>query len=216
MDIAVAARKSPLSQAQFKEVQQELAVHHPEISLTACFVETIGDLDKTTSLKNLEKTDFFTKEIDALVLLGECRIGVHSAKDLPDPLPPGLVIAALTVGKDPSDALVMRPEESLESLPAGAKIATSSYRREVTVNALLKDCIFMDLRGTIEERLALLDTGEADGVVVAEAALIRLDLLHLNRVILPGETVPLQGQLAIVVREDDYQMHQLFQCLDSR
>lgn len=214
--IITAARKSPLSQAQFAEVQRELAIYHPQILLHPYFVETTGDIDKRTSLRGLRKTDFFTKEIDNLLLEGKCLAAIHSAKDLPEPMPSGLAIAALTKGVDASDALVLRPGESLASLPSGARIATSSERREAAVSSLRQDLCYIDLRGTIGDRLAKLESGEADGVVVAEAALIRLGLTHLNRIALPGETTPLQGQLAIVVRANDSFLLELFKCLDSR
>jgi len=96
-------------------------------------------------------------------------------------------------------------------LPHGAVIATSSSRREDVVKQLRNDLVFIDLRGTIQERLAKLNEG-VDGIVVAEAALIRLKLTHLNRLFLPGETSPGQGKLAFVARADDLE---LLQCLAS-
>jgi hydroxymethylbilane synthase len=199
----VGARSSPLSRAQFEEVRQEMR----HIKMQPLWIETVGDKDRTTSLRTLEKTDFFTRELDEMLLRGEIDAAIHSAKDLPDPLPTGLVIAALTRGVDPRDSLVLREGESLRPK---AVIATSSERREEAVKQLCPDAHFIDLRGTIGERLAKLQEGKADGVVVAEAALIRLGLTHLNRVILPHETVPLQGRLAIVVRKCDHKMRQLF------
>lgn len=206
-EIPVAARASKLSRAQFQEVANAL----PHISFTPVFVETSGDLDLKTSLRSLGKSDFFTKEVDALLLSGVCRIAIHSAKDLPDPLPKGLALIALTAGVDPADALVLREGEALETLPSGARIGTSCERREKSVLALRSDLQCVDIRGTIERRLELLDTGEVDGVVMAEAALIRLGLTHRNRMRLEGETAPLQGKLAIVAREEDLEMRQLFQ-----
>ena len=139
------------------------------------------------------------------------RLGIHSAKDLPDPMPVGLCIAAITQGVDPRDVLVLREGETLWGLESGAWIATSSERREEAVRSLRADLCFKDLRGTIAERLRLLETRAADGVVIAEAALIRLHLTHLNRLYLPGPTVEGQGKLAIVCREEDTEMRQLWQ-----
>jgi len=214
--IVVGARGSPLSCAQVQEVQEALRLLDSSVALHPIFVETLGDRDQVTSLRSLEKTDFFTREIDALQLSGGCRISIHSAKDLPDPLPNGLIVAALTRGLDPSDALVLREGASLESLPPFAKIATSSERREKNVKALRSDLECVDIRGNIQERLALLGEGVVDGVVVAEAALIRLNLTQLTRLTLPGERPQHQGQLAIVVREGDREMMHLFQPLDVR
>ena len=174
------------------------------------WVETTGDLDRKTSLRNLERNDFFTKELDEMLLKGEIRAAIHSAKDLPDPLANGLVIVALTESIDARDSLVFRDGDKLETLPRNAKIATSSARREETVRTLRADLSFVDVRGNIGERLSLLETGVVDGVVVAEAALIRLQLQHLNRVFLPGETAQNQGRLAIVARSGDYEMQRLF------
>ena len=212
-NIKVAARASALSRAQVIEVQRELSLYHPEYILESTFVQTTGDKDQKTSLRTLERSDFFTKEVDELVLQHTCRIAIHSAKDLPETPVPGLCTIWITKGLDPADVLVLRPEMSLQNLPAGAIMATSSERRELAVNALRPDLKFMDLRGTIEQRLSLLDTGQADGIVVAEAALIRLGLTHLNRVRLPGSAVNGQGQLAIVALEDDNEMKELFSCL---
>ncbi len=211
--LKVAARSSVLSRAQVQEVLQELRQFHPHIEFDTNWVETTGDRDLNTSLRTLEKTDFFTKEIDALLLSGKCRLAIHSAKDLPEPLPQGLIVVALTQGLDPSDVIVLRDGDTL--FPA-AKIGTSSARREQNILALRSDLICVDIRGTILQRLALLDTGIVDGVVMAEAALIRLNLTQRNRIPLPGERAALQGQLAIVALETDVEMKNLFHCLDVR
>lgn len=211
--ISVAARASPLSRAQAAEVQALL----PDVQFSMTFVQTIGDLDRKTSLRDLGKTDFFTHEIDALLLEGKARAAIHSAKDLPDPLPEGLSLAALSAGVDPRDALVLRPGESLLDLSDGACIATSSERREAAVKKLRSGLRFCDLRGTIQERLEKLNTGEVDGIVVAEAAIVRLGLGgHLNRWFLPGSVAEHQGRLAIVVRQGDEEAAKLFRPIDAR
>lgn len=216
LSIKAAARDSLLSRAQVREIEDAMRQQRPQVNFDIVFLKTQGDKDLQTSLRTLDKTDFFTKEIDEGLLQGIYDIGIHSAKDLPDPLPKGLVVIALTSGLNPADALVLRPGESLQNLLPGAKIATSSERREQVVKGLRQDLTFMDLRGTIHQRLAKLETGEADGVVVAEAALVRLNLTHLNRILLPGETAPLQGKLAIVSREGDERLGQLFSVIDAR
>lgn len=215
-ELLVGARSSPLSLTQVDEILSHLHRYHPNVQFKLNAVKTLGDLDRHTSLRDLNKTDFFTKEIDMMLLSGECRIAIHSAKDLPDPLPKGLKIIALTVGIDSSDSLVLREGQQLRDLPPGAVIATSSTRREEAVKLLKDDLAFTDIRGTISERLSALEHGNVFGVVIAEAALIRLKLTHLNRVRLPGSTVPMQGQLAIVARADDQEMESLFAPLDSR
>jgi hydroxymethylbilane synthase len=206
-EITVAARGSQLSRRQVEEVYTALKKIYPHILFKVVYVVTTGDRDKITSLRNLERTDFFTREIDQMLLNKECRIAIHSAKDLPHPLPQGLFLAALTRGVDPADSLVLREQESL---PSHGIVATSSERREACVRQLFPQVHFVDIRGTIEERLAKLDSREVDGVVIAEAALIRLGWTHRHRICLPGETALHQGRLAIVAREEDEEMRQLF------
>jgi hydroxymethylbilane synthase len=214
--LSVGARPSPLSRAQVKEILEALQEHHPYVCFNIHYLSTVGDRDQKTSLRTLGRTDFFTKDIDEWVLEGPNRLGIHSAKDLPSTLAAGLALFCLTRGLDSSDTLVLRPRETLSSLAAGARIATSSIRREEMVRQLRNDLSFCDLRGTIEERLSKLETGEADGVVIAEAALIRLRLTYLNRIRLPGPTVEGQGQLAVVGRQEDQDIKYLFACLDVK
>ena len=170
-------------------------------------MKTKGDRDQARSLRDLDKTNFFTKELDDALLEGLCDVAIHSAKDLPDPLPSGVEIIALTKGVDSSDSLVLREGEELKP---GMEIATSSYKREENVAKLQEGLCFVDIRGTIRERLDRLYQKRVDGVVIAEAALIRLGLTHLNRITLPGKTAPLQGRLAILARVGDETMRQLF------
>lgn len=214
--ITVGARASKLSQAQVCEVLQLLNQFYSEIAFEVLLVDTSGDKDLNTSLRTMDKTDFFTREIDDLILKGMCRVGIHSAKDLPDPLRTGLKRIALTKGIDPSDVLVLRPGEQVNTLPPGSLIATSSERREAQVKALRSDFCFKDIRGTIEQRLSQLDSKKVDGVVIAEAALIRLGLIDLNRIKLPGTTALFQGQLAVVALQDDVEMQTLFACIDGK
>ena len=215
LGITVGARSSMLSQAQVKEVYEEIKLYHPFIEFHPIFLETTGDRDLNLSLRTMDKTDFFTKEIDALQLSGGCRLSIHSAKDLPDPLPQGLRIVALTRGVDSSDAFVLREKENIEDLPLNARVGTSSVRREKAVKSLRSDLICVDIRGSIDRRLSLLDNCDIDALVMAEAALIRLQLTHRHRIKLSSETAALQGQLAILSRIDDQEMQKLFACIDS-
>ncbi len=215
-EITVGARGSPLSCAQVQEVYDELLKFHPHVIFQPIWVETTGDRDLKTSLASLDKTDFFTKEVDALQLAGGCRISIHSAKDLPDPLSRGLTLIALTRGLDPSDALVLRTGDTLATLPPHARIGTSSIRRQHVIHELRSDLRCVDIRGTIGRRLALLDQGEIDGVIIAEAALMRLGLTDRPRIQLTGETAKHQGRLAVLAREEDVEMKQLFACIDEK
>lgn len=211
LNVSVGARGSPLSRAQIEEVLQELRLYHPECSFQPFWVETIGDKDQKTSLKTLGNTDFFTKEIDEAQSAGHFRISIHSAKDLPAPLKQGLTVAALTKGLDPEDVLVIR-----DHLPKNPIIATSSIRREFEIRRCYPDAQIVDIRGNIGQRLAILDSKEVDGVVMAKCALMRLGITDRPCIALDGEVHPLQGRLAVIARADDDEMLKLFSCIDHR
>lgn len=210
--ISVAARDSALSRAQVEEVLLAIRNHDPEIDFSVTWMKTTGDLDQTSSLLDKEKTDFFTKEVDEAILSGRCQIAIHSAKDLPDPIHPNLQVLAYTKGVDPSDVLVFRKGESLSSLAPFSKVGTSSTRRQENVLALKPDLSLVDIRGTIDKRLALLDEGKVDALVMAKAALIRLKIIR-DTQILPGPLSPMQGRLAILARKDDFEMKNIFEVL---
>lgn len=205
--ILTGARDSSLSRAQVAEIQRMIG---KKLELVPVWIKTSGDKDKATSLRTMGKTDFFTKELDEMLLAGKIRVAIHSAKDLPEPLPNGLTRVLLTKSIDPRDCIVFLEDKSFDSLPKGAVIATSSIRREEIVRALRSDLRFVDVRGTIQERLSLLEQNVVDGVVVAEAALIRLKLTHLNRFMLHGETAMHQGSLAVIARNGDFEIQEIF------
>lgn len=210
--ISVAARDSPLSRAQVDEVLLELRQYHPKIQFSVKWMKTTGDLDQISSLLDKEKTDFFTKEVDEAVLSGECQIAIHSAKDLPEVISPHLTVIAYTKGVDSSDVLVFRKGESLHSLPPYSKVGTSSLRRQENLAALRWDLYSVDIRGTIDKRLSLLDEGKVDALIMAKAALIRLKITR-DCQILPGPISPMQGRLAIVAKKEDQEMKKIFSVL---
>lgn len=214
--IKIAARDSKLSQRQIEEVIEKILQIDSTLSFHIDLVKTKGDLDQITSLRSLGKTDFFTKEVDQMILEHQCDVAIHSAKDLPNPIPKGLVVAAITKGIDPRDTLIMREEDTFFSLSSGSMIATSSLRREEMINRYRTDLQFIDLRGAIQQRIDLIYDRKADGVVVAEAALIRLNLTHINRFIFPDSTDNLQGKLAILIRENHHQMVSFFKKVHGR
>jgi len=215
MEIRVGARGSPLSKIQTKEVLSELQRFHPYVRFSPSWITTTGDKDLSTPLWKAQ-IDFFTKEIDEKQLRGNFRISIHSAKDLPSSIPEGLEIVAITKGVSSYDSLVMAQEMSVQTLPKNARIGTSSKRREAAIKALRSDLQTIDIRGSIQERLLLLENSSIDGLVIAEAALIRLKLTCLNRIFLEHEPEPLQGKLAIIARKEDNEMRTLFSCIDAR
>ncbi len=205
--LTVGARGSPLSRAQVWEVHRELRQYYPLIEFRPTWVVTRGDRDKLFPLSLLkDKTNFFTQEIDELQLQGAFRIAIHSAKDLPEPLEEGLKIVALTEGVDSSDVVVYNGN----TIRFGGRIGTSSLRRRESLLQWRPDLCCIDIRGTIEERLEQLDKAQFDGVVMAEAALIRLSLTHRQRVTLQGGSTPYQGRLAVLALKTDQAMEVLF------
>lgn len=213
--IKVASRASRLARLQVEEFFKELTLHHPAISYEALYLETVGDRDQTSSLKEMERSDFFTREIDQMLLRGEVQLAIHSAKDLPDPLPHGLKLVAVTQGVDPSDVLVVRSGSSLSELPQGAVVGSSSTRRDQLLLQLRPDLTIREIRGTIDRRLEQLDEGLFDALVMAKAALIRLGIDR-PTIELQGPTAPLQGRLAAVARADDLEMQRLCVLVDRR
>jgi len=214
--IITACRASPLSKKGAEEVLQLIRSLDEFIFFDLLLQKTYGDKDLKTCLKDMPKNDFFTKEIDELLVSKRARIAIHSAKDLPIPLPKGLYLAALTESIAPEDLLVLRDGDSLESLRKGALIGTSSIRREKQIHILRPDLICTSIRGTIEKRLEQLFQQTVDGLVIAKAALLRLNLLHLNHILLPPPYARYQGRLAVVTRDDDEEMIELFKKIDQK
>lgn len=215
MQLVVGARSSMLSQEQLWEVWKELVIHHPQVVFQPLFISTSGDLDRTTPLWKVAQSDFFTREIDQQLLQGKIRLAIHSAKDLPSPLPQGLDVVALTKGVDARDSIVMPESMTVHTLPEGAKIGCSSKRRESIIKSLRSDFVPVDIRGTILERLQLLHEQQVDALIMAQAAIIRLRLC-VNHHVLSHPTEPGQGRLAIVARSHDVEMKELFSCLNIR
>ena len=214
--IDVGARSSKLSIKQIEEVVEAISYHHPYLRFRCFSCKTVGDKDQKTSLRELEKTNFFTKEIDQWLLNKKIRIGVHSAKDLPDPLPEGLEVVAITAPLDSKDVIVFNSDIDLKKLPPDLKIATSSLNREKNVKNQLPQAQTVDLRGAIDQRIQQVIDRKVEGVVIAKVALMRLGYKNLNMLELTGETTPMQGSLAIVARKNDLEMKELFKVIDFR
>lgn len=210
--IRIASRTSRLALIQVEEVMKNL----PQVNYTVIKTDSMGDKDKQRSLLSGVPSDFFTREIDNMLLAEEADIAVHSAKDLPYPLPDGLMVVALLPAIDQSDALVTASGLPPEKLPAGSHIGTSSPLRKKEMEAYYPHLKIVSVRGTIEERIAQADNGFMDGVIVATCALIRLKLEYRIAAVLPFKTNPLQGHLAVVARSNRSDMVALFSTLDCR
>lgn len=190
--------------------------HFPELKYAIIPVLSYGDKHKEISLFHNSDTDFFTRELDLALLNGGSDIAIHSAKDLPYPLPEGLEVISLLESTDKTDALVTRENMMLNELAPFARIGTSSLSRKNELLKLRNDLEIVSIRGTIEERIRLTDNGQLDGVIVATCALKRLNLEHRISEILPFKTHPLQGNIAIVARADDRKAKGVFNKIDIR
>jgi len=211
-NLKVISRQSPLALLQVKEVFG----FFPEINYELIKLESFGDKNKQISLLNNPPADIFTRELDEALLTNEADIAIHSAKDLPYPIPAGLEIIALFDAFDQTDSLVSRQNLTLRSLPTGARIGTSSPTRKKELLAIRPDVEVVSIRGTIQERITQVDSGFIDALIVATCALKRLNLSQHIAEVLPFETHPLQGNLAIVARENRTDLKILFAEKDIR
>lgn len=212
-------RKSPLALRQAEEIIGYLRKIGVEINVNIVGIDTAGDKDRVTAISDIEGTDFFTREIEEALLSGKVDFAVHSAKDLPDKIPGGLYIAAITESADPYDALVSRDNLSIKDLPKGAKVAVSSMRRKMQLKSFRDDFKIVDIRGNIGERLKKFDGSDLDAIVIAACALKRLGLENRITERLPFEILkphPLQGSLAVETRQDDLEVIGLFAKTDAR
>ncbi|CAI8324319.1 MAG: Porphobilinogen deaminase [Acidimicrobiaceae bacterium] len=186
----------------------------PGIELETVVVSTAGDRDKKTSIQELGGQGVFVTDVQSVVLSGEADIAVHSAKDLPAKTNPGLVLASVPERADPRDALVGC---IWNDLPKGASIATGSIRRRSHLSHLRPDLKFQELRGNIETRLLRVD--DVDAIVVAKAALDRLDLNPEQMDALPiSILLPQvgQGALAIECRDEDFEVIQILKEIEDQ
>lgn len=186
------------SKLAIKQVE-EFINYFPDEKFEIVFFDTTGDIDKIKPISSIEGWDFFTDKIDKALLEGRIDLALHSAKDLPDRLPNGLIVAFMTKSICPYDVLV-----APKGLSYGARVGVSSKRRKEQIKEWRPDLKILDIRGNIDERLEKLDSGSYDAIVVAEAGLIRLGLQHRITQRLPFQIHPLQGRLAVVVRSSDY------------
>jgi hydroxymethylbilane synthase len=225
----VGTRRSALALKQAGEAIAMLKRLRPDFQYEIIGIDTYGDKDKTTPISAMEGTDFFTRELDRAILRNEIDLAIHSAKDLADIIPDGLHVAAMTGSADPHDALVSKDNLKLSELPHGARIGTSSARRKEQLKRYRPDFEIVDIRGTIEERLALLDNYELrvtsyglrnmDAIVIAACGLVRLGLEERITERIPLDILqphPLQGSLAVMVRQDDPELSEIVSKIDTR
>lgn len=203
--VTVATRKSALALAQAR-AWMELLRQHAKVETRELHVVTTGDKIQDRPLNEVGGKGLFLKEIEEALLAGEADLAIHSLKDVPASLAPGLAIGCVPVREDARDAIKTRTGCRFEELPSGAKVGTSSLRRTLQLRAVRPDLEYVPLRGNIDTRLRRCDEGVVDAVVLAHAGLRRLGRDAEITQLLPVEVcLPAvgQGALGIEIRADD-------------
>jgi hydroxymethylbilane synthase len=218
--IRLGSRGSMLAIAQSTWVQQQLMRHHRDLEVEFTVIKTSGDRFIDRPIANVGGKGVFTKEIEEALLANQIDIAVHSMKDLPTELAPGLTIAAVPEREDARDVLVTRNHCALGELPSGARIGTSSLRRRAQLLYRRKDLHVTPIRGNVDTRLKKLDSAEVDALIMAAAGLKRIGREERIGEYLPDAicvSAVAQGALAIETREEDVFTRELLRLLhDSR
>ena len=216
--LRIATRKSPLALWQTEHVADRLRAAHPGLVVELVPMSTRGDEVLDRSLAAIGGKGLFLKELELAMQRGDADCAVHSLKDVPMQLEPGFTLAAILARADHADAFVSNHFDGIAALPAGARVGTSSLRRQAQLRALRPDLQLRDLRGNVNTRLAKLDAGEYDAIVLACAGLQRLGFDARIRARLDAPhwlPAPAQGAIAIECRGDDAAIVALCAALDD-
>jgi len=207
--LRIGTRASLLAVTQSTSIKNQIESAHPQVRVELVKITTKGDRILDVPLAKVGGKGLFVKEIEDALLAGEVDLAVHSMKDVPTELPEGLHIGIIPVREVPQDAFVSVKYPSLEALPPGAIVGTSSLRRRSQLAAQRPDLNITDLRGNIDTRLRKLDEGIFDAIILAGAGLNRLGLQQRITVLLdPAQMLPAisQGALGIELRRDDTEL----------
>jgi hydroxymethylbilane synthase len=205
-NLKIATRQSPLALWQAEFVKAQLQQRYPALAVELVTFTTRGDKILDSSLSKIGGKGLFVKELEHALLEGVADIAVHSMKDVPMEFPQGLGLCVICEREDPRDAFVSARYKNLDALPPGARVGTSSLRRQCQLKQVRPDLQIKDLRGNVQTRLAKLDAGEFDAIILAAAGLIRLGLQEriteyfADTILLPAGG---QGAVGIEVRCTD-------------
>jgi hydroxymethylbilane synthase len=216
MNVRLGTRGSRLALVQCEQVAAALRAHGARVEVVV--IRTSGDRLAQVALADFGGKALFVKEIEEALLASQVDVGVHSLKDMPAALPAGLVLAAFPAREDPADVLLTRGPGGWDGLPRGARVGTSSLRRQALVLARRPDLRPEPIRGNVETRIEKLGVGACDATILAAAGLRRLGLAPPHLTALPVEEfVPAVGQgiLAVEAREADREVLELLQRLDD-
>lgn len=216
--LRIATRKSALALWQAEHVAALLRQQHPDVRVELVPMSTRGDEILDQPLATIGGKGLFLKELEVAMLEGRADLAVHSLKDVPSQLEPGFVLPAILPRADAADAFVCNDHTDLMTLPHGARVGTSSLRRQAQLRALRPDLLLLDLRGNVGTRLGKLDAGDYDAIVLACAGLERLGLASRIRARLAApDWLPAPGQAAIAIeaREGQSAVLALLAALDD-
>ena len=214
--VRVGTRGSRLALIQTELTLAVLGEAHPDVRFEVVTVTTQGDANQTAPLAGMG-LGVFVKEIERRLETGEIDMAVHSLKDMPTVLPPGMALGAVLERADPRDALVSHLGKTLEDFPAGAKIGTSSPRRQAQIAERRPDLEIVPIRGNVDTRLRKAAGEECDGTVIAVAGLDRMGMSEvITEYLSPEEFVPPPGQgaMAVEIRDDDERTAELVASAD--
>ncbi|AVX11771.1 hydroxymethylbilane synthase [Stutzerimonas stutzeri] len=216
-EIRIATRKSALALWQAEYVKARLEASHPGLKVSLVPMVSRGDKLLDAPLAKIGGKGLFVKELETALLENEADIAVHSMKDVPMEFPEGLGLYCICEREDPRDAFVSNRFDSLDALPPGSVVGTSSLRRQAQLLARRPDLKIQFLRGNVNTRLAKLDAGEYDAIILAAAGLIRLGFgERIRSSIGVDESLPAGGQGAVGIecRTGDSEVHALLSCLN--
>ena len=214
--LRIATRESPLALWQAEYVKSKLEQAHPGLKVELLGMKTRGDVILDTPLAKVGGKGLFVKELEVAMLEKRADIAVHSMKDVPVEFPEGLGLVVICEREDPRDAFVSNEYASVDDLPVGAVVGTCSLRRQAQLKARRPDLKIVNLRGNVNSRLAKLDDGKFEAIILAAAGLKRLGFeSRIRRAMPPEESLPAVGQGAVGIecRLDDQRTIDLLQCL---
>ena len=204
--LVIATRGSKLALWQSEHIKAVLEEQNPGLEVSLKIVVTSGDKILDVPLAKIGGKGLFLKEIEETMLAGEAQLAVHSLKDVPTQMPDGLLLAAITEREDDRDAMLSEKYASIDALPQGAVVGTSSLRRRMQILALRPDLTIKDLRGNVDTRIRKLKEGEFDAIILASAGINRLGLLDSVEYVYPialTDMVPAMGQGALGIEAVD-------------
>ncbi len=217
--ITIGTRGSKLALWQANYIADCIRTQYPDVDVSLLHIVTTGDKILDVPLAKIGGKGLFTKELETAMLNGEIDLAVHSLKDMPTQLPEGLLLAAITERADAGDAFISPKYGTVENLPQGAKLGTSSLRRKAQLLKYRPDLTICDLRGNLDTRLKKLDTGDLDAIILAVAGLKRLGWQERITQVLPNDIcLPAvgQGALAIEARSNDEEVLEMLAFLNHQ